>query len=160
MTEDQVKGKTVIMTTTNGTTALLAVAAAPQAYVASIVNFAVVAERARAAFLSGADLLVVCAGRDMRFALDDAYVAGRLIEAAMGGRRHRKGLNDAALAVLDLVRRYGRNWERPLTLSQGGRDLLTDGFAGDISVAATEDAYPVLPIFSDRRVVLAPATSA
>ena len=157
MTEAQVKGKTVIMTTTNGTTALLAVAAAPQAYVASIVNFAVVADRARSAFLTGTDLLVVCAGRDMRFALDDAYVAGRLIEAAMGGRRHRKGLNDAALAVLDLVRRYGRGWERPLTLSQSGRDLLTEGFAEDIRVAATEDAYPVLPIFSSRRVALAPA---
>jgi len=156
MIEPQVKGKTLIMTTTNGTGALLAVAHAPQVYVASIVNFSLVAERARAAFRDGGELLVVCAGREKAFALDDAYVAGRLIEAAMGGRRHRKGLSDGALAALDLVRRYGHGWERPLTLSQGGRDLIATGFGPDISFAATEDACPVLPVFSDRRVVLAP----
>ncbi|MDH5283789.1 MAG: 2-phosphosulfolactate phosphatase [Gemmatimonadota bacterium] len=159
MTESEVRGKTLIMTTTNGTGALLAVSAAPQAYVAGIVNFSLVAACARAAFLDGRELLVVCAGREKAFALDDAYVAGRLIEAAMGGRRHRKGLNDGALAALDLVRRYGHGWERPLTLSQGGRDLVAAGFEGDITIAATEDRYPVLPVFAERRVVPAPAVS-
>jgi 2-phosphosulfolactate phosphatase len=154
MTESQVKGKTLILTTTNGTGALLAVAAASQVSVASIVNFSLAAERARAAFLDGAELLVVCAGRERAFALDDAYVAGRLIEAAMGGRRHRKGLNDGALAALDLVRRYGHGWEQPDRAR--GRDLLAGRFGADISFATTENACPVLPIFADRRVVLAP----
>ena len=159
MTEDAVKGKTVVMTTTNGTEALLAVSAVP-AVVAGIVNFSVVAERARAAFLGGAELLVVCAGQEGRFALDDAYVAGRLIEAAMGGRRHRKGLNDAALAALDLVRRYGHGWRRPLALSQSGRELVAAGFAEDIEVAATQDLFPVIPVLTDRRIVLAPEAQA
>jgi 2-phosphosulfolactate phosphatase len=152
MTADTVKGKTVIMTTSNGTEALLAVSAAP-AFVAGVVNFSLVSERARAACQAGAELLVVCAGRDGHFAMDDAYVAGRLIEAAMGGRRHRKGLNDSALAALDLVRRYGHAWHRPLALSQSGRELAAAGFAGDVELAATEDAFPVLPVLSERRIV-------
>jgi len=160
MTEAQVQGKTIIMTTTNGTGALLAVSGASQVFVASIVNFSLAAARARAAFLDGAELLVVCAGHEKAFALDDAYVAGRLVEAAMGGRRHRKGLNDGALAALDLVRRYGHGWKRPLTISQGGRDLVAAGFENDIAIAATEDVYPVLPVFADRRVVLTPTAPA
>jgi 2-phosphosulfolactate phosphatase len=111
-----------------------------------------VAERARAAWQAREPILVVCAGREGRFALDDAYTAGRLVEAALGGGRGRKGLNDAALAALDLVRRYGRRWERPLLASGGGRDLLDLGMRDDIAEAARVDAHAVLPLYSNRRV--------
>lgn len=152
MTEAAVKGRTVIMTTTNGTGALLAVASASPVYVAAAVNYTLVAERARAAWEARDPILIVCAGRENRFALDDAYMAGRLVEGALGGGRARQGLNDAALAALDLVRRYGRRWERPLLASGGGRDLLALGMKDDIADAAGLDAYPVLPLFSNRRV--------
>ena len=69
-------------------------------------------------------VLVVCAGRDGAFALDDAYAAGRLVAAVLGGSVKRRGLNDAALASLDLVRRYGERWERPLRRSRAGRELI------------------------------------
>jgi 2-phosphosulfolactate phosphatase len=100
-------------------------------------------------------VLVVCAGRDGGFSLDDAYAAGRLASAALGGPRGRRGLNDAALASLDLVRRYGENWERPLRRSRAGRELIRLGFADDVKASARVDAYPVLPIFHERRVTLA-----
>ena len=75
----------------------------------------------------------------------------------MGGRRSAKGLNDAAIACLDLVRRYGENWERPLRYSRAGRELIKLGFAEDVSDAARPDAYPVLAHFHERRVtVVAP----
>ncbi len=154
MTPEAVKGRTLIMTTTNGTAALLAVASGNPVYVAAAVNLSAVAERARAAWQAGEPILVVCAGREQRFALDDAYAAGRLIEATLGGGRARKGLNDAALAALDLVRRYGARWERPLLASSGGRDLLDLGMKEDIAEAARVDAHPVLPLFSNRRVTL------
>jgi hypothetical protein len=80
-----------------------------------------------------------------------------LVEAALGGGRGRKGLNDAALATLDLVRRYGRRWDRPLAASQGGRDLAELGLRDDILDAARVDAYPVLATFANRRVTAAPA---
>ena len=151
-----VRGKTVVMTTTNGTAALLAVSAAATVFVAAAVNFSLVSARAHAAWVAGEDLLVVCSGRGGRFALDDAYCAGRVVEAAQGGGRGRKGLNDAALAALDLVRRYGQRWERPLLASEGGRDLAELGMKADIADAVRVDAYPVLPLFAERRVQVAP----
>ena len=112
---------------------------------------------AREAWVRQEEILIVCAGREQAFALDDAYTAGRLVEAALGGGRGRKGLNDAALAALDLVRRYGRRWDRPLAASQGGRDLAELGMKDDIADAAREDAYPVVATFADGRVTAAPA---
>jgi 2-phosphosulfolactate phosphatase len=155
MRSELVRGKTVVMATTNGTVALLAVAGGAPVYLAAAVNFSVAAARIREAWLGGEGILVVCAGREQRFALDDAYAAGRLVAAALGGGRGRKGLNDAALAALDLVRRYGQRWERPLAASQGGRDLAEAGMREDIMEAARVDAYPVLPMLADRRVTVA-----
>ncbi len=156
MVPDTVRGKTVIMTTTNGTGALLAVASCPHVFLACAGNFSVASARAHEAWERHEDPLIVCAGRENRFALDDAYCAGRLVEAAMGGGRGRKGLNDAAIATLDLVRRYGRKWERPLAASRGGRELAELGLKEDVADAARVDAYPVLAQFQNRRVTIPP----
>jgi 2-phosphosulfolactate phosphatase len=151
-----VRGKTVVMTTSNGTGALLAAANAPLVFLACAANFTLASTRACEAWNRQEDMLVVCAGREQRFALDDAYTAGRLVEAALGGGRSRKGLNDGALAALDLVRRYGRHWERPLAASAAGRELKELGFKDDVGEAARVDAFPVLAQFQNRRVTAAP----
>ena len=155
MTGQAVKGKTLIVTTTNGTKALLAAQGAAAVYAAAAANLTLAGERARRALEEQRGILVLCAGRESAFGLDDAYCAGRLAVAALGGRRPRRGLNDAALASLDLVRRYGENWQRPLSYSRGGRELVRLGFRDDVLDAARVDAYPVLPQFHERRVTLA-----
>ena len=155
MTEAAVRGKTLIVSTTNGTKALLACQGSGAVYPACAGNLSLAAEKAREAVESEGGVLVVCAGRGGAFSLDDAYAAGRLVSAALGGVRGRRGLNDAALASLDLVRRYGENWKRPLGRSRAGRELIRLGFADDVKASARLDAYPVLPAFSERRVTLA-----
>ena len=157
MTETAVRGKTVVMTTTNGTRALLAAQGASEVYVAAAVNLAAAGARAHDLLVQKKDLLILCGGRDSRFGLDDAYAAGRLILAALEGRRRRKGLNDGALAAMDLVRRYGERWHRPFGLSAAGRQLIGLGMEADVADAARENAYPVLPIFRDRRITALPA---
>ncbi len=157
MTESRVKGQTLVMTTTNGTGALLASTGAAHVYVAAAVNLSVAGARARQLLAEGVDLLIVCAGRDGRFSLDDAYTAGRLVMETLGGRTRLDGLNDAAVAAVDLVRRYGGRWDLPLVRSAAGRGLEAIGMAEDVDEAAKQDRYPVLPVFHDRRVVVAPA---
>jgi 2-phosphosulfolactate phosphatase len=156
MTEEAVKGKLVVLLTTNGTRALLAAQGAGAVYPAAAANLGLVGERAREVWEKDQDLLIVCAGREQNFALDDAYCAGRLAVAAMGGRKLRRGLNDAALACVDLVRRYGERWERPLSASRAGRDLVRLGLREDVLDAARQDAYPVLAQYHDRRVTVVP----
>lgn len=154
MTEAAVRGKTIILTTSNGTKALLACQGASSVYPTAAVNLAAAAEKAREALETDQHILVVCAGRQGAFSLDDAYCAGRLTKKIVGDRRPRRGLNDAGVACLDLVRRYRDNWERPLTYSRAGRELIKLGFRADVREAARLDAYPVLPHFHERRVTL------
>ncbi|MGQ0703207.1 MAG: 2-phosphosulfolactate phosphatase [Gemmatimonadales bacterium] len=153
VTEQVVRGKTLVLTTTNGTGALLATQGAAEVYVMAAVNLSVAAARAREILHERKDLMILCAGREFRFGLDDAYAAGRLAVLALGGGRRRKGLNDAALVAVDLARRYP-NWDRPLTRSAAGRHLGHLGRRDDVVEAGREDGYPVLPILRDRRITL------
>jgi len=156
MTDDSVRGKTLIVTTSNGSRALLACQGASAVYLAAAANLSAAAERAREALAADQPLLILCAGREGAFSLDDAYCAGRLAAAIFGGTKPRRSLNDAGLASLDLVRRYGESWLRPLAYSRAGRELIRLGFRADVEDAARMDAYPVLPHFHERRITLVP----
>jgi len=156
MTELAVRGKTLVVTTSNGSKALLACQGAGWVYPTAAVNLSLAAERGREALDSNQDILIVCAGRSGDFALDDAYCAGRLAAAILGGRKPRRELNDAGLASIDLVRRYGDRWERPLAYSRSGRELAKLGFHADVHDAARLDAYPVLAQYHERRVTPVP----
>jgi 2-phosphosulfolactate phosphatase len=158
MTEAAVRGKTLIVTTSNGSRALLACQGAASVFLAAAVNLTAAAERAREAVQADQPVLIVCAGREGAFSLDDAYCAGRLAAAIFGSTRPRPALNDAGLASLDLVRRYGYRWGRPLAYSRAGRELIRLGFRADVREAGRMDAYPVLPHFHERRITLLPVT--
>ena len=151
-----VRGKTIILTTSNGTDALLACQQAASVYPAAAANLTLAAERGREAVDADQSILIVCAGRKGEFALDDAYCAGRLVAAIFGGTRPRRGLNDAALASLDLVRRYGDAWERPLRAQPIRPGAGQAGIHADVREAARLDAYPMPAQFHERRVTLVP----
>jgi 2-phosphosulfolactate phosphatase len=128
--------------------------------VAAAANLTLAGERAREVLEQDREVLILCAGRETAFSLDDAYCAGRLAVAALGNSKIRRGLNDAAIASLDLVRRYGDDWSRPLSYSRAGRELVRLGFGDDVLDAGRLDAYPVLPHFHERRVTTAPQSQA
>ncbi|MFL5402129.1 MAG: 2-phosphosulfolactate phosphatase [Gemmatimonadales bacterium] len=156
MTESAVRGKTIVVTTSNGSRTLLACQGAGAVYLAAAANLTTAAERAREALEGDQPVLIVCAGRDGAFSLDDAYCAGRLASEIFGDTKPHRALNDAGLASLDLVRRYGTGWRRPLAYSRAGRELIRLGFRADVRDAARLDAYPVLPHFHERRITLVP----
>jgi 2-phosphosulfolactate phosphatase len=156
MTEAAVGGRTIIVTTSNGTGALLACQGAAAVFPAAAVNLTAAAERARETLEGDQQVLIVCAGCDGAFSLDDAYCAGRLASAIFGGTKPRRALNDAGLASLDLVRRYGSRWGLPLANSRAGRELIRLGFRADVREAARLDTYPILPQLHERRITLVP----
>ncbi len=152
MTADRVAGKALILMTTNGTGALLATAGARQVIVAAGVNLAAAGAQAHALYQESGNLLILCAGRETGFGLDDTYIAGCLVRAALGGRRTRKGLGDSAIAAMDLVRCYGDRLDRVLALSRAGRALVAHGLGEDVRFAAQIDMFDFVPVFHERRV--------
>src|SRR6266542_3591079 len=121
------------------------------AEVAAAVNFSAVAERARAVFEERGDLVIVCAGREKQFALEDGYVAGRLVKAVRKGRR-KIALNDAATVVLDLPSRFA-NWAAALGASEAARELRAADLGEDVAFSAKADRFSVVPSIVDRRIV-------
>lgn len=150
-TPEAVEGRTVLMTTTNGTAAFSAAAGAKAVYAAAYVNFTPVLAVMRRALRRGADLAVICAGHEGRFSLEDAVCAGRFVRHAtrrLTGVAH----NDAALAAVQLHRKFGADVWRVFETSGHGQALAEAGFADDLVACATIDAYPVVPAYQDRQI--------
>jgi 2-phosphosulfolactate phosphatase len=146
-----VEGKTVLLTTTNGTRALLAVQGARDVVVASYVNLTAVCAMLRAALRGGSDVTIVCAGQDRQFALEDAACAGRYVYQ-ISKRLPAVESNDAALAASLIDRKYGDNLMRLFQTAAHGRALAAAGFEEDLTVCAAVDSYPVIPIYQDRHI--------
>ena len=150
-TRDVVEGKTVLLSTTNGTRALLAVQGARDVVVASYVNLTGVTTMLRAALRGGADIAIVCAGHERQFSLEDAACAGRYVHH-IARRLSGMDLNDAALAATLIDRKYGDNLLRLFNTASHGRALAAAGFEADLAVCAAVDSCPVIPIFQDRQI--------
>lgn len=152
MTADAVGGKTLFLATTNGTPALLAAQGGDPVLVAAALNFSAVAERARTVFTQRGDLVIICAGRDKQFALEDAYTAGRLIKAVKKGVPPKKlALNDAAQVALDLAAQQG-GWQDAFRASAAARQLQEAGLGEDVAFCANPDRVQVVPVYADRRI--------
>lgn len=153
-TREKVEGKTILFTTTNGTAALAGLSGAREVLIASYVNFSAVARALRAATKQGADVTLLCAGRDRMFSLEDAACAGRFVKAIVR-RATTAALGDGAVACLLLEKRYGDNIARLFGDAEHGRALADAGFGADLEDCARLDAYPVLPVFAERQITAA-----
>ncbi len=131
----------LILTTTNGTRAIVSAAGrCERVLVASLLNLAAVVDAVRG---HGDDVLVVCAGVKGALALDDAFVAGRIVEE-LGVER-----TDAAEAAARLV----STWDGPdeaFRASRSGRNLLENAPAleEDLAFCARESVLDVVPRLS------------
>jgi 2-phosphosulfolactate phosphatase len=141
----------VLLATTNGTRALLAVQGARDVVVASYVNLTAVSAMLRSALRGGADITLVCAGQDRQFALEDAGCAGRFV-STISKRLTTVEVNDAALAATLIDKKYGDNLMRLFKTAAHGQALAAAGFGDDLAACAAVDSYPVIPIFQDRQI--------
>ena len=150
-TAERVAGRQLIMTTTNGTAALAAVTASRRVLIASLLNVDAVA---RELAVDDESITLVCAGREGRFALEDAICAGTLALRLYRRLGRRRNWSDAALAAAQLARRYLPSVERTLRRTAAGRQLMELGLGADVTYCAQLDHYDVVPKVRDRQVVL------
>ena len=150
-TREAIEGKTILMSTTNGTSAVAGIQGARDVVIASYVNFSAVLSMLRAALRGGSDITIICAGRDRQFALEDAACAGRYVHH-VSKRLSSVVTNDAAAASVLIDRKYGESLGRLFDASEHGRALREAGFGDDLAICAAIDSYPVIPIYQDRQI--------
>ncbi len=145
-----VEGKTILITTTNGTRTLLGVQNARDIVIASYVNFSAVLALMKVAASSNTDIAIICAGEEGVFTLEDSACAGRYVRAIP--KRADIRTNDAAAASVVIEKKYGDNIAKVFKESSHGQALESAGFGDDLAAAAQVDSYPVVPIYQDRQI--------
>lgn len=146
---EQVEGKRLVMSTTNGTRAFVAAQGADEVLAASFLNFGAV--RRRLARADG-DVVVICAGKEGRFSLDDALCAGMLLAGLVQGPEgEARVLNDASRAALALTHSFELNPEL-LRRTAAGAALVEVGLGDDLPLCAELDRHDLVPVMSDRMI--------
>jgi 2-phosphosulfolactate phosphatase len=150
------EGKTLVMTTTNGTRAILASLEAERVYIASFANLKATADELIVQFFKkdhGYPIHIVCAGTEGFISLEDSLLAGALMksltEASMPGRGGVPLGNDEALIVLAQWLELERfPDERPLwmllQMGRGGQNVIRIGLGKDVKAAAEVDCFPIV----------------
>jgi 2-phosphosulfolactate phosphatase len=144
-----VRGRSVVLSTTNGTAVLHRVRAARHVLVGCLRNAGACARAAvTLAAREGVGVRIICAGRHGRFVLEDAVAAGEIARGVAAEAR-RLGLDvvptDAVIACLRL-RAAEPDPVIAMTESDGGRTLHEIDQAEDIPFVADVDASTTVPI--------------
>ena len=130
------KASTAILSTTNGTRTILeAVSRCEQVLLGSLLNLGAVADAVRA---RGLDAVVLCAGFQGAFAIDDAYCAGRIVRRLDGATP-----TDAAIASGVIADRF----QRPID-GINARTYGPPGLEADIEWCSRVDTITTVPRFS------------
>jgi 2-phosphosulfolactate phosphatase len=130
----EARAETLILSTTNGTRAIVAAAGASgEVVLGSLLNLSAVAAHAR----DEEDVVVLCAGFEDAFAIDDAYCAGRIV-ALLDAER-----TDAAVAAHVIAERYPNPGD-----GINARTYGPPGLEDDIAWVSQVDALDVVPRFT------------
>ena len=181
-----VTGRTLVLTTSNGTRAIAAATQASQILIGSFLNLSALVQRVK----SFEHLHLVCAGTNGEVTAEDTLLAGAIIDQLMHGQlMHGQLMHGQSgpdnLAIEDSNIKYSNTvelcgddailahqlWEQwcpgdglptvdtlvdCLAKSRGGRNLINVGYELDLTLCAQLDSIPVVP----QRVAINPPTFA
>lgn len=147
-TPQNLAGKTLVFTTTNGTRAMQHARQAERVFLAAFVNFSAICRE-----LSGRQrVAILCAGTDGQITREDTLLAGAIVDEWLQATSGEGGeLNDQAEIAADawraLVRdiRSGTPLASHLRSSLGARNLIELGMERDIEIAAQIDQFDFVP---------------
>ena len=143
---EKVRGKRLILTTTNGTKAFHAVSSGKKVLVGSFLNIGAVAEKC---FELNQDLLIYLSGDEGNFSLEDTVCGGMLIDRIIKKGKRPFSLTDASCSAHILFQKFEANIVESFNLSHHGRDLVNRGFEKDLPYCARVDMTNVVPVFKD-----------
>ncbi len=146
---DRVAGKRLVMSTTNGTRAFFLVEDAVRVLTCSFMNLSAVA----AAGMEADSIVVVCAGMEGLFSLDDAVCAGALVQRIRTGAEVDIELNDAAMGAVEMALTFRIN-AHFLASTSTGQHLIEIGLREDLEACAEIDRHSVVPEMDDRVIQL------
>ena len=147
--QDKVQDKTIIMTTTNGTVAIKSTQGAYCTLIGSFVNAKAVCQKA---LEYGKDILIVCAGTDGLFSLEDTLCAGLLVQLSQ--TEDEIQMTDAAIGTLFMYTQAKDKLIETATQSRNGKRLFDLNRLSDINYCLTIDTLDLVPQYKEGKIVV------
>jgi 2-phosphosulfolactate phosphatase len=146
-TTEKVAGKTIVLTTTNGTHALHLSRKAKKVVIGSFLNITSLCTWLRA---QQGNILLICAGWQNNFNLEDTLFAGAVIEQLKDSGYT---LDDPAIAANDLFQLGKNDIGQYLSKTSHGARLKKLGIEKDIAFCLQIDLTTAIPILDGERLV-------
>jgi 2-phosphosulfolactate phosphatase len=145
----KVKGKTIAITTTNGTQAIEAAKGARKVIVGSFLNLDAVIEHLKT---ENKDVLLLCAGWKNKFNLEDTLFAGAVADALLSKYDYTTAC-DSAIAAGQLYHLAKHDLYEFLSLSSHRNRLQKLNLERDIKYCLTPNQCPVIPVMENGALV-------
>lgn len=150
--QDVVKGKTVIMTTTSGTRALVRCRQAEHVLVGAFLNAKAIAKKAaEIAQKNDVNISFVLAGEKGSFSLEDFLCAGAIMSEFPADR---SDFSDEALAAMLGFERVKSALSEYIAKSRHAKHLAKLGFEKDIEFSCKLNQFGLVPVYKNDKITL------
>lgn len=154
-TTDKVKGRSIILSTTNGTKIFLKARNAEHRIVGSFVNNSAIIEYIKMIIdkqtVQKAKLFVICAGTDGRLSYEDVLCAGSIINE-IAQMSDNSIITDSADAARNLYKVHAHDIKSFLTTCDHAELLKSKGFDDDVEFCLTPNTLPVVPVVGSNTI--------
>jgi len=146
-TKEKVGGKTVVLTTTNGTHALHLSRSAKKIVIGSFLNLTSLCNWLKT---QNENILLVCAGWKNNFNLEDTLFSGAVVDQLKSGDYK---TDDAAIAADDLYQLAKSDLNTYLAKTSHSERLKKLGIEADIAFCLNVDITTAIPVLQGQRLV-------
>lgn len=146
----KVKGKVVVMTTTNGTRALVSAKRAAGVFIGAFLNLSALGQRLKE---TQQDILLACSGEKDLFCLEDTVCGGAIVDSL-----EKSGIpllkSDSAMSAKILYEYFEGDIYGMLLASEWGQYLESIGLAKDVRICAQIDSSRLVPVYREGKIFL------
>jgi len=147
---EKVKGKVVVMTTTNGTKTLVAARRASDVFIGSFLNLSALVQRLK---MANRDVIIACAGEKDLFCLEDTVCGGAVVDRLEKGGLATSTSESAMVARL-LYEHFEADIIGMLCSSAWGQYLEGVGLGRDVHICALTDSSRLVPVYREGKIFL------
>ncbi|MBN2164893.1 MAG: 2-phosphosulfolactate phosphatase [Marinilabiliaceae bacterium] len=147
-TTDKIAGRTLVMSTSNGTRAINGALEAKKLVVGSFINAQAVVD-----YLEGEDKVIfVCSGSNNAFTIEDALCAGFM--ASLMRNKYLCNVSDYAVAMIELYSVHRNNIKQLASQGSHYKILEEKGSLRDLDYCFTPSIFSLVPIMKDGRLIV------
>lgn len=144
-TRHVVEGRTVLITTTNGTRAIRKASEAKEVIIGSFLNVQALAQYIGQ---KNEDVAFICAGTEGKFSLDDILAAGAIIDTLQNMGKPLE-MDDLALVCLEMYSTHKQNLKKVLERTYHYKNLVRAGFESDVDYCIQLNLLPTIPVYRE-----------